>query len=66
MFEQGDIMELQPTVMSCVPVVLERIHKSLLSGIKEKGPFMEALVNYAYRYRLKWMRKGYDTPITNR
>ena len=31
-----------------------------------KGQVASDLIEWAFQYRLKWTRRGYDTPIMNR
>jgi len=63
---KGDISVLKPTVMTAVPLVLDRIYKGIKSGIDKRGPFFSKLIDVCYKYRLAWTRRGYNTPIMDR
>lgn len=63
---KGDISILRPTVMSAVPLILDRIYKLLRNRIGQKGMSFQALFDYAVSYRTWWIKKGYDTPILNK
>jgi long-chain acyl-CoA synthetase len=63
---QGDAPILKPSVMTAVPVILDRIYKGINAKISASGPFKSKLVDFCIRYRASWLRRGYDTPIINR
>jgi len=63
---KGDITVLKPTIMTAVPLVLDRIYKGIKGGIEKRGPFFSKLIDICYRYRLTWVRRGYSTPIMDR
>lgn len=60
---KGDLTVLKPTLMSAVPVVLDRIYKGMISKIKDKGDFAYKLFDYAVQYRTLWTGRGYTTPL---
>ena len=64
--DKGDASILQPTVMITVPLVLERIYKSIQESIENGHPLKKAIFNLALQYKLHWTDKGYDTPILNK
>jgi len=63
---KGDVTTLKPSVMCAVPLVLDRIYKGLQAGVKKKGEFTTKLVEFCYKYRLTWSKRGYKTPIMDR
>ena len=63
---QGDATILRPTVVAVVPLVLDTIYKGIRASVAARGAFFEELVDFCYQYRLKWLRRGHDTPIMNR
>ena len=63
--QRGDMSILKPTVMAAVPLILDRIYKSLRSKIGEKGRSFQELFDYFVDYRIFWMKKGYNTPLLN-
>jgi len=62
---QGDATVLKPTLVALVPLVLDTIYKGIRAKVAARGPFFAALVDLCYRYRLKWTRRGFETPIMN-
>ena len=63
---RGDISVLRPTVMAAVPLILDRIYKSLRSKVGQKGKSFQEIFDFCVAYRVWWLRKGYDTPFLNR
>ena len=61
----GDAVLLKPTVMTAVPLVLDRIRKGVIEQVEQKGKFFSALFNFAIDYKKFWKRKGFKTPIVN-
>lgn len=62
----GDARILQPTVMTSVPLLLDRIVKGMRDKV-DRGPLMtKILFNFAYNYKKKWYKRGYGTPIIDR
>jgi len=63
---KGDATILKPTVVCVVPLVLDSIYKGIQANVASRGTFFKELINFCYEYRLKWTRRGHDTPIMNR
>ena len=63
---KGDASILKPTVMACVPLILDRIYKGIQEKITEGGPVGRAVFNFFYAYKLKWFKRGYNTPLVNK
>lgn len=63
---QGDASVLRPTVMTSVPLILDRIYKGINDKVSKKGGFSKALFEFACQYKNKWTRRGFDTPLINR
>ncbi|CAG9810638.1 unnamed protein product [Chironomus riparius] len=62
----GDARMLKPTVMTSVPLLLDRIVKGIRDKV-DKGPLMTRILFYfAYNYKKKWFKRGYGTPIVDR
>ena len=59
----GDCTVLKPTLMCAVPLVLDRIFKGIQENVGKKGAFFKALFDYCHKYKQKWGRRGYTTPI---
>ena len=62
----GDISILQPGALITVPLVLDRIRKSVLEQVEKKGPFTKGLFNFLLNYKEKWYKRGFKTPIVDR
>merc|ERR1719286_46387 len=62
----GDATVLKPTVVCVVPLILDSIYKGIKSKVALRGAFFSALIELCFQYRLKWTRRGHDTPIMNK
>ena len=62
----GDATMLRPTVMFCVPLILDRIYKGVTEQIRRKSSFVQDLVNMCINYRLECINRGEITPIMDR
>ena len=62
----GDARVLKPHIISCVPLVLDRIRKSVQEGAMQKGIFFKTFLDFAIAYKLWWSKYGFNTPILNR
>jgi len=63
---KGDATVLKPTIVCVVPLILDSIYKGIKANIANRGEFFNKFANLCYRYRLKWIKMGHDTPIMNR
>jgi len=63
---KGDSNILKPTLMCAVPLILERIYKSMVDTMSRKGWFVEELFHYLVAYKMKWQDRGFDTPLLNK
>lgn len=59
---KGDVTILKPTLMTAVPVIMDRLYKTVLDKVNEGGQFKKALFNFAYEYKARKYQAGYDTP----
>jgi len=63
---QGDATKLRPTMMACVPLVLDRIYKGVHENVHKKGDFFEKLFDFCVKYKQDAAAKGLPTPIMDR
>ncbi|XP_046419007.1 fatty acid CoA ligase Acsl3 isoform X1 [Neodiprion fabricii] len=63
---KGDASVLHPTCLTAVPLILDRISKGINENVKRGGPFKQAIFNFAYEYKLKWLKRGYETPLCDK
>ena len=63
---KGDANILKPTLMCAVPLILERIYKSIADTMNRQGWFVEQLFHYLVAYKTKWQDRGFDTPLLNK
>ena len=47
----GDARALQPTLMTAVPEILERIRKAVHAHVAESSSVKQAVFNYAFNYK---------------
>ena len=62
---KGDASVLRPTAVAVVPLVLDTIYKSIRMKMTQRGALFTEVVDFCYSYKLKWMRRGHSTPITD-
>jgi len=62
----GDASVLKPTLMACVPLVLDRIYKGVHENVKKKGDFFEKLFDFCVRYKMAASNRGESTPIMDK
>ena len=62
----GDASILQPTAMTTVPLILDRISKGINDKVNNGSPFAKVIFKFAYNYKCKWYRRGYTTPILDK
>lgn len=60
---KGDASVLHPTCLTAVPLILDRISKGINEKVRRSGLFRQAIFNFAYEYKLKWTKRGYETPL---
>ena len=53
-------------LICAVPLVLERIYKSILDTMQRKGWAAVELFDYFMQYKIKWQDRGFDTPLLNK
>lgn len=63
---KGDANLLRPTLMCAVPLILERIYKSIVDTMRRQGWAVEELFHYFVSYKMKWQDRGFDTPFLNK
>jgi len=63
---KGDASVLKPSIMFCVPLILDRIYKGVTENIKKKGEFVSELMEFCIAYKLACSRRGQVTPIMDR
>ncbi|XP_075555164.1 fatty acid CoA ligase Acsl3-like [Dermacentor variabilis] len=62
----GDAPLLKPTCMIAVPLLLNRIRKSIEQAVSQKGCIAQGIFAFALPYKSYWRKKGFTTPILNR
>ncbi|KAH6925994.1 hypothetical protein HPB50_012933 [Hyalomma asiaticum] len=62
----GDATALQPTQITCVPLVADRIRKGINEMVTSKGVLFKALFDCAVQYKCRWLKLGFNTPILDR
>lgn len=63
---KGDASVLQPTCMTTVPLILDRISKGINDKVNRGSAFQKVIFKFAYNYKCKWHRRGYMTPILDK
>ena len=60
----SDMKLLSPTVMTCVPLVLDRILKEVSDKLRSRTPLTEPIFSYLMDYKSTWTRRGFTCPLT--
>ena len=62
----GDLRLLKPNTMIVVPLVLERFQKEIYAKLNQRGSLAAPLFTYFMDYKIRWLSRGFDTPIINK
>ncbi|CRK86999.1 CLUMA_CG000812, isoform A [Clunio marinus] len=60
---KGDMTILQPTAMTIVPLILDRIIKTIDDKLNKGSAVEKAIFHLAYDYKRKWLARGFCTPM---
>merc|ERR1719402_2019041 len=63
---KGDASVLKPTMMCCVPLILDRIYKNIIDSVNKRGSNFQKVFEFCYRYKLYWTKSGCNTPIIDK
>ncbi|XP_050444011.1 fatty acid CoA ligase Acsl3-like [Adelges cooleyi] len=63
---KGDACILKPTIMTAVPLILDRIYKGINEKISGGSTFQKTVFKFAFDYKRKWMRRGFKTPLMDK
>lgn len=65
-----DILVLLPAQMiitsDCTQVIMDRLYKGVWDKVNSGGVLGQVLFQFAYKYKLQQIEKGYDTPFLNK
>lgn len=61
----GDLRLLKPNTLVVVPLVLERFQKEIYGKLNKKSSLAAPLFTYFMDYKIRWLARGFDTPILN-
>ena len=62
---KGDLSILKPTIMSAVPLMMNRFYKGIKGKVESKGKAFSQFFDFCYNYKSKWYKRGFDTPFIN-
>ena len=63
---KGDCSALKPTLMACVPAVMDRIFKAVTDEIRQSSPIARELFRICYERKRARYEEGYRSLIMNR
>ena len=63
--QKSDLSLLRPSIITAVPLVLDRIVKEVETKIQSRSILILKLFNYLMEYKSYWTVRGYDCPIIN-
>ncbi|KAH7638395.1 long chain fatty acid coa ligase-like protein [Dermatophagoides farinae] len=64
--QKSDMKLLQPTIMTTVPLVLERILKEINEKLKARTPVSQQVFRFLANYKSEWTRHGYKCNIVTK
>ena len=53
-------------MMAGVPLIIDRIYKGIHTKVENGGALKAKLFHFCVQYRLKWNKRGMDTPLINK
>ncbi|CAL1532013.1 unnamed protein product [Lymnaea stagnalis] len=62
----GDVTVLKPTLVTAVPVIMDRIYKNAWEKVNSSSLIKRVLFQFAYDYKLKHLVRGFNTPLCNK
>jgi len=62
---KGDASILKPTIITAVPLILDRIYKGIIEKVSDGSTLQKTLFKFAFEYKRKWMERGFQTPLLN-
>lgn len=63
---KGDCAELKPTLIACVPAIMDRIFKAVSDDVKERSPIQRELFRICYERKRNRYEEGYSSLVMNR
>ncbi|CAH1286117.1 unnamed protein product [Diabrotica balteata] len=63
---KGDATILCPTVLTSVPLILDRISKTIQEKVSKGSNLKKVIFKFAYEYKSAWKRRGYQTPLIDK
>jgi len=64
--EKGDASVLKPSIMFCVPLILDRIYKGVTDQIRRKGEVVSDILDFLIQYKIECVKRAEPTPIMDR
>lgn len=62
---KGDTSELKPTLIACVPAIMDRIFKAVSDEVREKSPIQRELFRICYERKRSRYEEGYSSLVMN-
>lgn len=62
---KGDCIELKPTLIACVPAIMDRIFKAITERVKEKSTIAREFFRIAYERKRDRQLAGYESNVLN-
>ncbi|CAJ0575910.1 unnamed protein product, partial [Mesorhabditis spiculigera] len=63
---KGDTSELKPTLMACVPAVMDRIYKAVVDDVNSRSPLFREVFKCMYERKRSRYEEGYKTLLLNK
>ena len=52
--------------MAAVPIIMDRIRQNVMEKVKQGPRLLQLFFSFAYSYKMKQLKLGYDTPLLNK
>lgn len=64
--QKGDISLARPTIMPSVPLILDRIRKTVIDKVRKNNRILKGIFEFSLDYKTFWTRKGFKTPLVDK
>lgn len=63
---KGDVAALRPTLMACVPTIIDRLHKTVWETVNDAGPLVREFFKWALQFKTRRLTYGFHSVLMDR
>jgi long-chain acyl-CoA synthetase len=63
---KGDVSALRPTLMACVPTIIDRLHKTVSEIVTDAGPLVREFFKWALQFKTRRLTYGFHSVLMDR